>query len=183
MRLKSWIRPWTLLNNLDWSRVHEFNKFVKHSAKIGAKGAMCYVSCKKLIKARNPLHHLKILQSISGDDSMSFLAYHIFQTLYHPSTLQENALLLHLKFASHSEFRANFEKNCTTLKERYRKYNGLWYGRPDIFPQNGVYSSYVSEEDHNMDVFGLGCSYKEIVNSSCSECMILMINFKIFRGY
>lgn len=185
----------TLLNNLDWSRVHEvvepfrnlecrvFNNFVKHTVNIGVKAALCYDSCKKLIRCKNPVHYLQILEKICKDDNLSFLAYYIFKTIYHPSTLQENALHLHQKLAVDSDFRSDFQNNCMTLKGRCRKYKRFWYGPPDIFPQNGVCSLNVSGGDHNMDPFGLGCSYKEIITTSCSECMILMINFKIFRGY
>ena len=183
-----------LLNNLDWSTVHEvvepfknlecrvFNNFVKHCVQIGVNGGLCYYACRKLIRGKNPAHHLQILRNISTNDKLSFLAYCVFQTLYDPSTLKQNANHLHLKLSTDPDFRSDFKKNCITLKGRYWKYNRT-FGRPDVFPQDGICSLHVSGLEHNMDPHGLGCRFRQIINSSCSECMILMINFKIFRGY
>ncbi|WOH14960.1 hypothetical protein DCAR_0934490 [Daucus carota subsp. sativus] len=135
-----------ILNNLDWSRVHEvvepfknlecrvFNKFVDHCVKIGVKGGLYYYACWKLIRGKNPTHHLQVLRVISNDDNLSFLAYYVFQSLYDPSTLKHNSILLHQKLSTDSDFRSDFINNCTTLNGRYRKYNRT-FGRPDFFPK------------------------------------------------
>ncbi|WOH15531.1 hypothetical protein DCAR_0935072 [Daucus carota subsp. sativus] len=184
-----------LLHNLDWSRVHEvvepfknlecrvFNNFVKHTVAIGVKGALCYKACKNLIRGNTPTQQLNILRNIANDDDLCFLAYCVFKTHYEPSSLQQNGQILHQKISESSKFRLEFESHCRALNGRCRKYKVFWYDRPDIFPQNGVCSSYVSGKAHNMDPYGVGCSYKEILAATCSECMILMINYKIFRGY
>uniref|UniRef100_A0A161ZM06 Uncharacterized protein n=1 Tax=Daucus carota subsp. sativus TaxID=79200 RepID=A0A161ZM06_DAUCS len=184
-----------LLHNLDWSKVHEviepfknlecrvFNNFVKHTVNIGVKGALCYHACKKLIRGNNPTQQLHTLSNIADDDNLCFLAYYVFKTIYDPSTLKQNGQILQQKISESAEFSFDLEKNCRALKGRFGKYNRFWLDRPDIFPQNGVCSSYVSGKAHNMDPYGLGCGYREIVTATCSECMILMINFKVFRGY
>lgn len=159
-----------------------FNNFVKHCVKIGVKGGLCYYACRKLIRGKNPTHHLQVLRDISSDDNLSFLAYCVFQSLYDPSTLRPNANLLHQKVSTDPDFRSGLKNNCITLKGRYRKYNRT-FGRPDVFPQDGICSSHVSGLEHNMDPHRLGCRFRQIISASCSECMILMINFKIFRGY
>ncbi|WOH04059.1 hypothetical protein DCAR_0623464 [Daucus carota subsp. sativus] len=185
-----------LLHNLDWSTVHQvvepfrnlecrvFKQFLKHCLKARVRGALCYFACKKLSRGENPDHHLQILRDLSADDNLAFLAYHIFQTLYHPSTLKENASILHEKLIRHAEFRSDLMNNCTTLNGRHRKYYRFWYGPEDMFPQNGVCSFFVSgKDDHNMDPYALGCSYKEIISTSCPECVIVMVIFKIIRGF
>ncbi|KAL1815734.1 hypothetical protein ACET3Z_018308 [Daucus carota] len=151
-----------------------FNNFLQHNISIGVKGALCYEACKNLIQGFNPMHNLQVLLNKSSDDRLSFLVYHVFQAIYDESSVRDSGLLLIQELSVSADFRSEFVKNCQTLNGRYRKHNLLWEGPPILFPQNGVCSSFIASNVHNLDPYGFGCTYKQIVNCSCYECVIIM---------
>lgn len=184
-----------ILQHIDWSNIHihesslnpiaqhKFSAFLEDCKTRGINHALCYDACKHLLQRKDPENNLYILRQLSHNHFLSFLAFHVFSSIYNGACVEESATSIYHRLKNF-QFKSNLQSMVITLQKYTRQHNrGSWNAvRP--FTPLPLWCPLGKERISTHFYFhGWPPTFEEIINSTCPLCCLQMICYEIFEEY
>ena len=184
-----------VLRNINWSEMYrhenrwhksafnKFSAFIHRCKDRGIDHAMCYDACRNLLQGEAIDNNLNTLRELSPNHSLSFLGYHVFNSIYKERFLQESARSIHSKLKT-LHFRNEFPNLVSNL-QNYNKVmrSGGWNPLPRFTPSKGICLLGKTKVQGHFNIYSWTPTIDDIIGTTCPICCLQMIWFEIFNEY
>lgn len=183
-----------IFRNLDWSNIqihenpwnplaqHKFSSFIQHCKIEGINHAICYDACKHLLQGEDTENNLHILRQLSKNHSPSYLAFHVFNSIYKEMCREESATFIHQRLKT-LHFRSHLQSIVEMLQKYKRQHRGGWNEVQRFTPVGPLCPLGRARLRRHFYIYGWPPTFEEIMNSVCPLCCLQMLWCTIFEEY